>query len=123
MRLFFLLSVFALAGNIKAGNNLNGVLIDSAHHFYLANDTVIGEAYSGIKKKKWVAAILAFPLFGVTGIHRVYLGTQPYVPVVYMATVGGYLILPTIDFFAILFADEETFQSFQNNPHVFMWAR
>ena len=123
MKIFFLLSVFTLAGNIKAENNLNGVLIDSAHHFYLSNDTVIGETYQGIKKKKWAAAILAFPLFGVTGIHRVYLGTQPYVPVVYMATVGGYLILPTIDFFAILFADEKTFQSYQNNPSVFMWVK
>ena len=121
MKILFLLSVFALAGNIKAENYFkinysDAALMDSTQHFFLSSDSVT-------KKKKWVAAVLAFPLFGVTGIHRVYLGTQPYVPVVYMATVGGYLILPTIDFFAIIFADEKTFQSYQNNPSVFMWVR
>lgn len=84
---------------------------------------MIGEAYPGIKKKKFVAALLAFPLFGVTGIHRVYLGTQPYVPVVYMGTIGGFLVLPTLDFIAILVSDEKTFESFQENPNVFMWVK
>ncbi|MEW6467835.1 MAG: TM2 domain-containing protein [Bacteroidota bacterium] len=90
---------------------------------FLETDTVIGEIYGGVAKKKSLAALLAFPLFGVTGIHRVYLGTQPYVPVVYMGTLGGLLVLPTIDFIAILAADKSTFESFQNNPHVFMWIK
>src|ERR1041385_5302802 len=36
-----------------------------------------------------VAAVLAFPVFGIVGLHRIYLGTKPYVPVVYAATLGG----------------------------------
>ena len=123
MRIFFLFCLFAFAINSKAENLSDGALIDSVRHQYFINDTVIGEAFPGIKKKKIIAAILAFPLIGVTGIHRVYLGTQPYVPVVYMGTIGGFLILPTIDFITILTADEKTFQSFQNNPHVFMWVK
>ena len=116
MRVFFLLCLFALAINSKAEKFSDGVPLIVERHQYFLNDTVT-------KKKKIIAAVLAFPLFGVTGIHRVYLGTQPYVPVVYMGTVGGFLILPTLDFIAILAADEKTFQSFQNNPHVFMWVR
>jgi len=116
MRFLFLLCLFALAINSKAEKFTDGALRDSVRHHHFVNDTVT-------KKKKFIAAILAFPLIGVTGIHRVYLGTQPYVPVVYMATVGGYLILPTLDFIAIICADEKTFLSYQNNPHIFMWVR
>jgi len=123
MRIFFLLCLFALAINSKAGKFSDGVPLLAGRHLYFMNDTAIAETDTVTKKKKFVAAILAFPLFGVTGIHRVYLGTQPYVPVVYMATVGGYLILPTLDFIAIICADEKTFLSFQNNTHVFMWVR
>jgi TM2 domain-containing membrane protein YozV len=73
--------------------------------------------------KKITAAVLAFPLpFGIVGLHRIYLGTKAYVPVVYISTVGGcFGILPMIDFFVILF-DKDT-EQFVNNPHVFMWAK
>jgi hypothetical protein len=74
---------------------------------------------------KTVAAVLAFPLpFGFVGLHRIYLGTKPYVPVVYIATLGGCAgLLPLIDFISILAADKETFQTFRNDPRVFMWAK
>lgn len=75
------------------------------------------------ENKKLVAAALAFPLpFGFFGAHRIYMGTKPYVPFVYIGTLGGcVLILPFIDFVTILLADEETFKRFQDNPKVFMW--
>jgi hypothetical protein len=74
--------------------------------------------------KRSIAAVLAFPLFGIVGLHRIYLGTKPYVPVVYIATLGGCAgILPLIDFCVILLSDKETFESYQNNPRVFMWAK
>src|SRR5688572_29212612 len=41
------------------------------------------------KKNKTVAAVLAFPILACTGLHRVYLGTKAWVPVVYIATLGG----------------------------------
>src|SRR3954470_16340854 len=48
--------------------------------------------------RKLTAAILAFPFpFGIVGIHRIYLGSAPYVPVVYIATLGGVFgLLPFI---------------------------
>src|ERR1700740_3054167 len=51
-------------------------------------------------RKKVIASILAFPIpGGILGLHRIYLGTKPYVPVIYILTLGGGLfILPIIDF-------------------------
>lgn len=76
-----------------------------------------------IKQERTISAILALPLpTGIIGGHRIYLGTKPFVPVVYIATFGGcFGILPFIDFVTILMADPEKLKSFENNPHLFMW--
>jgi hypothetical protein len=72
------------------------------------------------KNKKLVCAVLAFPFpFGMVGLHRIYMGTAPYVPVVYIATFGGVMILPLIDFFVIVFS--KTQDEYINNGKVFMW--
>lgn len=72
-------------------------------------------------RKKGIAAVLAFPLpFGVIGLHRIYLGTKPYVPLVYIGTVGGVFgILPFIDFCVILL--DKDIEHYKANSHVFMW--
>lgn len=74
------------------------------------------------KNKRITAAILAFPFpFGIVGLHRIYLGTAPYVPVVYVASLGGVLgILPFIDF-CVLILDKDP-DRYLNNKKVFMWA-
>lgn len=74
------------------------------------------------KNKKLTAALLAFPLpFGIVGLHRIYLGCAPYVPVVYIASFGGALgLIPLIDFCFILL-DKKT-EKFIDNKKVFMWA-
>jgi TM2 domain-containing membrane protein YozV len=73
--------------------------------------------------RKITAAILAFPFpFGIVGLHRIYLGTKPYVPVAYIGTLGGIFgIIPLIDFCAILFNKEIT--QFENNGKVLMWVK
>lgn len=73
--------------------------------------------------KRITAAVLAFPLpFGIVGLHRIYLGTKPYVPVAYIASVGGaFGILPFIDFCAISFGKD--FDHFRDNGKVFMWIK
>jgi TM2 domain-containing membrane protein YozV len=75
------------------------------------------------RKRRITAAALAFPLpFGIIGLHRLYLGTQPYVPLVYIATVGGaFGILPFVDFSVIL--AKKDLQEFMNNKNVFMWVK
>ena len=76
------------------------------------------------KSKKIIAAVLAFPLpFGILGLHRIFLGTKPYIPFAYLGTLGGCVgLLPLIDFIAILSAKEATLKLYENNPRVFMWS-
>jgi len=75
------------------------------------------------KNKRVVAAILAFPFpFGIVGLHRIYLGTAPYVPVVYIGTFGGVIgILPFIDFCVLLL--DKDFDRYIENKKVFMWVK
>jgi TM2 domain-containing membrane protein YozV len=74
------------------------------------------------KNKKITAAILAFPFpFGIVGLHRIYLGTAPYVPVVYIGTLGGVLgILPFIDFCVIVL--DKNVDRYIENKNVLMWV-
>lgn len=73
--------------------------------------------------KKITSAVLAFPFpFGMVGLHRIYLGTKPYVPVTYIATLGGVFgILPLIDFFVI--TCDKNFDQYRDNGKVFMWIK
>ncbi len=75
-----------------------------------------------LKNKKIVAAALAFPFpFGIVGLHRIYLGTAPHVPVVYIGSLGGIFgILPFIDFCVILL--DKDFERYNNNSKIFMWV-
>ena len=80
---------------------------------------------SAHKNTKLIAALFAFPLpFGIFGGHRLYFGTKPYMPFVYIATLGGCCgILPLIDFVAILTSGKKDLDRFKNNPRVFMWSK
>lgn len=73
------------------------------------------------ENKKWVA--LFFTIFvGMLGGHRLYLGTKPWVPALYLFTFGGgFLLLPLIDFFVLLLAKD--IQPYLNNPNFFMWIK
>ena len=73
--------------------------------------------------KRIIAAVLAFPFpFGMVGLHRIFLGTKPYVPVSYIASLGGVFgVLPLIDFFTIIF--HKNYEQLENNGKVFMWIK
>jgi TM2 domain-containing membrane protein YozV len=73
--------------------------------------------------KRITAAVLSFPFpFGIVGLHRIYLGTDPHVPVVYIASLGGIFgLLPLMDFIAITFGND--FETYRNNGNVFMWMK
>ncbi len=74
------------------------------------------------KNKRITAALLAFPFpFGIVGLHRIYLGTAPYVPVAYIASLGGVFgVLPFIDFCVLLLDKDE--KRYIENKKVFMWV-
>ncbi len=79
--------------------------------------------FRNVKNKKLIAALFSFPFpFGIVGLHRIYLGTSPHVPLVYIGTLGGgFGLIPLIDFFAILFVKD--LDSFIDNNKVFMWIK
>lgn len=76
-----------------------------------------------VNNRRIIAAILAFPFpFGIVGLHRIYLGTKPYVPVAYIASLGGIFgVLPLIDFFVLAF--DKDFEHYENNSKVMMWVK
>ncbi len=73
-----------------------------------------------IKKRTKGKAILMAVLTGPLGGHRLYLGTKPYVPIVYALTLGGGLgLLPAVDIVVIILTNDLT--QYYNNPQIMMW--
>lgn len=74
----------------------------------------------GIKKKTKAKAILMAVLTGPLGGHRLYLGTKPYVPIIYAVTLGGgFGLLPLIDIAVILLSKDT--EKYYENPQIIMW--
>lgn len=96
-----------------------GILLDSVPDFFPADSIKQHKK----ENKKLIAAVLSFPFpFGVMGLHRIYLGTKPYIPFVYIGTVGGcFGILPLIDFITVLTTKREKIKNYENSKKVFMW--
>jgi len=69
---------------------------------------------------KWLAAGLDLSL-GIFGVHRLYLGTEAQVPVMYTLTLGGGGILVLTDLGLILFS--KNIENYANSPHIFMWRK
>ena len=113
-------------------HNINSVFqkaIKKTETQMFANSTTISDLASNdlnkladsLKSKRITAAILTLPL-GMLGVHRMYLGTKPIVPIAYILTFGGgFGILPFIDFVVLLISDET--KPFINNSRVFMWNK
>lgn len=66
-------------------------------------------------------AIALTILTGPLGGHRIYLGTQPVVPVVYAVTFGGIGTLPIIDLIHLIVVKD--ISRFENNDKIFMWIQ
>ncbi len=73
------------------------------------------------ENRRFTAAMLTFAL-GMLGVHRLYLGTKPWIPAVYLLTFGGgFLILPLIDLGVILFCKD--ISKYEHNDKVLMWVK
>lgn len=71
--------------------------------------------------KKGVAIALTV-LLGPLGGHRLYLGTEPHVPVLYTVTLGGGLgLLPLIDLVHLII--KKDLDAYLDNRKVFMWLK
>lgn len=65
-------------------------------------------------------AILLNVSLGYFGVHRMYLGTDPKVPIFYTLSMGGGGLLWLVDL-GILIAHKDI-EPYINNPRMFMWA-
>jgi len=74
------------------------------------------------KENPKVVALILTGTLGVFGAHRIYLGTDPKIPIFYTITLGGGLgVLPTIDFLAILLTKD--LSKYYQNDKIFMWSK
>lgn len=123
---FFLL-VLGFQSKAKQLNlNRSTVIELSQNELQILNEKGPGPLIKLLHKKerisrKATAAMLAFPFpFGMAGVHRIYLGCAPYIPVVYIGSLGGIFgTVPLIDFCVILASDDV--EKFANSGKVFMW--
>lgn len=70
--------------------------------------------------ERLVAAALALTV-GPFGAHRLYLGTDVKVPLIYGLTFGGFGVLVVLDLVHILCTKD--LDAYRTNGHVFMWNR
>ena len=101
------------------------VKLDGLHHL-LSCISIAHLEQDSVKVKtrsKVIAAILAFPYpFGMLGLHRVYLGANPGIPILYFVTFGGFVgILPFVDMMVIILSKDTS--PFVKNSKMLMWYR
>ncbi|MFY7869048.1 MAG: TM2 domain-containing protein [Exiguobacterium sp.] len=65
-------------------------------------------------------AIALNATLGMFGVHRMYLGTDIKVPVIYTVTLGGGLVLWVVDLGLLI--STKDIKPYMDNPHVFMWV-
>lgn len=66
-------------------------------------------------------AILFTIFTGPFGGHRIYLKTQPKIPIIYSVTLGGFGVLPLIDLAHLIFTKD--LARFEKNKKLFMWKQ
>lgn len=110
--LVLLLTIVATAGKVQA--EPPAVFYSDSTHIQTTTDQKV------LRRKKVVAVGLA-TLLGPFGVHRLYLGTDPKIPVIYSITFGAFGILPLTDIIAILTTRE--IDQYTNNSHIIMWMK
>lgn len=150
MFLFFMISTFTYSSELYILNSENQIHLENITHDVelqiskkdmglfktnhetlsfdssSCNDSLSTQKEKLIKKlnrrKKIIACVLAFPFpFGILGLHRIYLGSKPYVPLTYITALGGeFGIIPFIDFVVLI--KNKNIDHFINNSQIIMWG-
>ena len=119
MKFILFITIVLLTSSSFASNDK--VLIVSPTTDFETLAYPIDTSAGNINKTKIIAVTLAVTL-GVFGVHRLYLGTKPIVPIAYTLTLGGGMgVLPIIDIFYIITAKD--IEQLTNNDFIFMWNK
>ena len=134
MKKFFLalIAMFAITAVASAANyTADDAAIDAAienavevNAFNLGNTATapLGAAYVALGNNDVVSLLLTFFL-GWTGIHRVYMGSTPWMWILYLLTGGGFGVVVLLDFvFELIgFVDGSGLGKYYDNPNILMW--
>jgi TM2 domain-containing membrane protein YozV len=118
MRTLFLLAILFSGISTFAQDSANNVATAEAASLEKFNNRKIIRKLRAIDNQRAVAISLDISL-GLFGVHRMYLGTDLKVPVIYTSTIGGGGVLWLIDL-GLLIAVKDL-KPFKDNPNVFMW--
>ena len=82
----------------------------------------LGAAYVAMGNNDMVSLLLTFFL-GWTGIHRMYMGSTPWMWILYLLTGGGFGVVVLLDFvFELIgFVDGSGLGKYYDNPNILMW--
>lgn len=125
--IFFISTAASKAFTVKDAAVITGsiVLSDSSITLYPDEATqpgvrLLSKLQLKTSENKKITAFFLAVFLGHFGVHRLYLGTEPIVPIAYVLTLGGGLgVLPAIDAIVILFSKD--LEKFENNSRFFMW--
>ena len=109
--LFFGITTFA-QDSVNSRTRANGASLEKF------NNRKIIQKLRTFDNQRAVAIGLDVSL-GLFGVHRMYLGTDLKVPVIYTSTIGGGGVLWLVDLGLLVAVKDLT--PFKNNPNVFMW--
>jgi len=116
--IMFLLGITVLSSSNSNAQTYNDTLLVVSVEpgsVIIPADTII------VKGKTKGEAILWWALGGVVGLHRIYLGTSPVIPVFYAVTLGGGMGLLVLgDLIAILIVKD--INDYADNPSILMWV-
>jgi TM2 domain-containing membrane protein YozV len=133
MRSIIFIVIFLMAGVITpamafyAQNEFVAISsgMSGADSDFFSGDSLSGNGLAAsdvqqISENRRAVAIILNITLGMLGVHRLYLGTKPWVPAVYLFTFGGgFFMLPFVDL-VFLIANKDI-SRFENNPRVLMW--
>jgi TM2 domain-containing membrane protein YozV len=118
MRTVFLLSFLFFGITTFAQDSGNSMTCAKGASLEKFNNRKIIQKLRTFDNQRAVAIGLDVSL-GLFGVHRMYLGTDLKVPVIYTSTIGGGGVLWLVDFGLLVAVKDLT--PFKNNPNVFMW--
>ncbi|MFM2316676.1 MAG: hypothetical protein RLZZ155_1008 [Bacteroidota bacterium] len=114
-----LLLCFLLVGmSAFAQDSKNNVVSANGSSLAKFNNRKIVQKLRTFENQRAVAIGLDVSL-GLFGVHRMYLGTDLRVPVIYTTTIGGGGVLWLVDLGLLIAVKDLT--PFKDNPNVFMW--
>lgn len=123
----FAITAVASAANYTADDSAIDAAIENAidvNAFNLGNTATapLGAAYVAMGNNDIVSLLLTFFL-GWTGIHRMYMGSTPWMWILYLLTGGGFGVVVLLDFVFELIGlvDGSGLGKYYDNPNILMW--